>query len=430
MKSASDLIDKERRSFLEFLGKAGVGTAVCRAVPLIGGLMATRRARAQSSARRVVFVYAGNGAPNGLWLPSGSRLNRATQAYEGLQSICNFREVEVINSGHGLSRKCLGALRWDTNWTGDTIDQQIASVLGTSTPYPSYALGVETNPQELIGRKGGAIVPAQDNPAAAYRQLFSGNQQPQGDGNSQKRSMLDQHRQDITRMKNRLGSFERETLDKHETAIREIESRLESSSSPSSSSCSSPSWNSNGYPTSNSPNVPFGHKAELQSDIIVRALQCGLTNVMTLQLGWDQGLWYAHNTQYKGDHHGSCHAASAQENAEMTNYMSGSVAYLIRRLMNENDPSQPGSRMIDSTVVVQVTDMGNGQDHSPGNGPNMVATRMPSFRRGTVRSGGNNYNVLEAVVEGLGLGAYKGTNVNQHRIWPCANGRVDTSLLA
>ena len=424
-------ISQSRRDFLKLLTKAGVSATLCKAAPLVGGIMATRNAHAQQSIKRVVFVYTPDGAPNGLWLPSGNTLNMATQAYEGLQSICNFREVEVIGSGHGLTRKCLGELRWTQDWTSDTIDQQIASVIGTNTPYPSYALGVQTNGVDLISRKSGNTVPSQDSPIDAYQQLFGGSVTNTG-GNflAQKQSIMDINRSALTELKNRLGSFERETLQKHEAALQEIETRLTNANNTQSlDTCSSPAWNANGYPTSGGTQVPFAHQAELQSDIIVAAMQCGITNVMTLQLGWHQAAWYGHDTAFKGDHHNSCHSAGAIENAEMTNYLSRCVAYLIRRLQTADDPAIPGSKMLDNTVVVQVTDMGDGQDHTAANGPNMVATGMSTFQKGTVTRGGNHYMVLEAVVEGLGLGAYKGTNVNTHKIWPCANGQIASDIL-
>jgi hypothetical protein len=114
----------------------------------------------------------------------------------------------------------------------------------------------------------------------------------------------------------------------------------------------------------------------------------------------------------------------------MTNYLSGIVAYLVRRLLEEDDPAVPGTKMLDNTGVVQVTDMGDGQDHSGGDGPNLIATRMPSFRTGEATRGGTNLQVLEAVAEGLGLGAHKGEDVNTHAIWPCAGGQVATDILA
>ena len=435
MKDTKTIIHQSRREFLGMLSKAGIAGTLCRAAPLVGGLMATRRAHAQARVVRVVFVYTPDGAPNGLWLPDGTSLNLATLAYEGLQSLCNFRAVEVIGSGHGLARKCLGELRWGNDWTGDSIDQQIASVIGANTPYASYTLGVQADAQEVVGRKAGDLVPVQNSPAAAYQQLF-GSAPPAGDTAgflARKQSVMDVNRAALAELKGRLGAFERETFEKHEVALREVEARIiDSVSFEPAAGCASPAWNANGYPTTGP--VPgdvgvFAHQAELQSDIIVAALQCGLTNVMTLQLGWHQGVWYGHDTTYRGDHHGSCHSATAEDNAEMTNYLSRCVAYLIRRLVEEDDPAVPGTKLIDNTVVVQVTDMGDGRDHSGGNGPNMVAKRMSGFKQGTVSSGGTNYEVLEAVVEGMGLAQFKGTDQNVHKIWPCAGGLVADAIL-
>lgn len=423
-----------RRDFLRLLGSAGVSAALLRAAPLLGGLLANRAARAQSaSVKRAVFVYTPGGAPKGLWLPSGSTLNTATKAFEGLQDLCNFREVEVKESGHGLARKCLGQLRWDSDWTADTIDQQIASVLSESTPFQSYVLGVQTSTEDYVVRRSGAAVPAENSPAAVYQQLFGGGGASTTDTAgflARQRSVMDINRAALMELQARTGPLGR-AFEKHAEALDELEQRIvDTAMTPRPEGCTSPAWNAAGYATTGETSVPFEHTAQLQADIIVAALQCGLTNVMTLQLGWHQQVWYGHDTTYKGDHHSSAHAAVAEENAEMTNYLSRCVAYLVRRLVEADDPAVPGTKLIDNTVVVQVTDMGDGRDHSGDAGPSLVATRLPGFKQGTVTRGGNNLMVLEAVVEGLGLGAYKGMTPATHKIWPCAGGVVATDLLA
>lgn len=436
MKDTNRIINKQRRNFLAMLASAGISESTLKASSLVGGLMATRFAHAQNSVQRVVFVYTSNGAPNGLWLPKGKTLNAATLAYEGLQDLCHFREVaEIVNSGHGQAHKCLGELRGGSDNLSDTIDQQIAACIGTATPYQSYALGVQTVANEVISRKAGGFIPCENSPATAYKKLFGGSE-ASGNYLERRKNILDHHRQELRALRNSLGAFEKETLDAHEVSLNAIQTRIEKiSGTQVSAQCKAPAWNANGYDTKGpAPDGElglFGPQAELQADIIVAALQCGLTNVMTLQLGTDQGSWYGHDTQFKADYHSSCHAAKPKEYAEMTNYLSRCVAYLVRRLRDSDDPAVPGTKMLRNTLVVQVTDMGNGQDHSAGSGPNMIATQMPAFKVGQATSStGNNYHVLEAVVEGLGLAQFKGKDQHLHKIWPCGGGIVDTAILS
>ncbi|MEM9071969.1 MAG: DUF1552 domain-containing protein [Myxococcota bacterium] len=428
---------RSRRRFLKSLGRGGLSFAALQAAPLAVGLLANREAKAQAgSVKRVVFVFTPGGAPRGLWLPEGRTLKAASLGYDGLQELCNFREVAVVDGGHGLTRKALGRVAWDASWRADSIDQQIAGVL-PSTTFGGYVLGVQTQPNngdnDFISRKAGSAVPAQDNPSAAYRQLFSGTAPPPETDTdaflAQERSVIDVNRAALDELGARTGSFAT-MFDQHAAALEALEARIVASTmAPAMASCTSPSWNGGGYPTTGGTEIPFLHTAELQSDIIVAALQCGVSNAMTLQLGWEQCLWYGHDTTFRSDHHGSAHAAPASDNAEMTNYLSRCVAYLVRRLVEEDDPAVPGTKLIDNTVLVQVTDQGDGQDHSTDAGPSMIATRLPAFRRGTVTRGGTNLMVLETVVEGLGLGEYKGTT-DTHRIWPCADGMITMDLLA
>ncbi len=174
-----------------------------------------------------------------------------------------------------------------------------------------------------------------------------------------------------------------------------MQAELESSSS------SAPSTTCNSNFLVNTSNMQQTGRS--QADIIVAALACGITKVAVLQLGNHQGEWRAHNTAWTQDAHNSCHSTnSTAPFIEMIRYISDVPAYLIDKLRKTNGPD--GQPLIKTTVVVQVTCMGNGMDHSPNNGPFIVATEMPGFVPGfSARTGGDVLDLNGAIPKGLGL---------------------------
>jgi len=368
MKDTNRIVNKTRRDFISMLGKAGISTAALSGSALLSGLMASRFAQAQSGGtKRFVAIWAANGSPDGKWLPNGT---------------------------NGNIHKGLGSLRGDRDWRGDTLDQQLASVISTNTPYQSYALGIQTkrHVNEIIGRKGGKRIPPQNSAQDAYKALFGGTPPAGGQGNllAQKQSILDINLQAIDRLKNKLGQYERDTLDQHSASLMALEKRLADT---------------------------LG-----MMDIIINAFACGLTNVMTLQLQNDQGEWTAYGTRFKRSFHNSCHASPVRDYIEMSKFLGERQAYLVRGLLERDDPAVPGTKLIDNTVAYFITDMGNGRTHSGNNGPNLVATRMPGFKKGSATKGGNNRHVIDAVTSGMGLEQFMGTDKNRHKIYPHGGG--------
>lgn len=418
MKDSSRIIDKERRQFLDMLSKAGIAGSLLKASPLVGGLMATRFAHAQSGTKRVIFVYTSNGAPRGKWLPTSlTTMNDATKAYLPVSRYCNFIPVKIVNGGHGATYKCLSAL--ESVWQRGTIDHQIARYISTNRPFQTVALGVQAGAGGL-SHISGQIFPSEDRPAAAYQKLF-------GAGTSsnviQKVKVMDLHREALSGLKNKLGSFERNMLETHEESLNTLQNRLNNAPG----ACGLPAWNANGYDTqgpsaTGGPGI-FKHQAELQADIIVAAISCGLSNVFTLQLGDTNGGWYGHGTSYKGDYHNACHSLPSAY-VEMANHMNGCVAYLIQKLIDTPDPAVPGTRLIHNTVLLQVTDMGDGAEHTDENGPNLLATAMPGFKSGTIfpQSNGTNLQLLNSLVAGLGL--------TSSQILPFAGGTYSLNILS
>jgi hypothetical protein len=426
MKDTKQFVNNERRKFFEMMGKAGVSAGLLRVSPLVAGIFANRYAQAAGAmSKRVIFVYTPDGAPGGLWLPSGSgssmTLNSATKAYESVKTYCAFRSATMARGGgHGNTHQVLGTGSYEQDWKGDTMDVQIGSLYGQTSPFANVALGVQSNVgnQGLIGRKSGQAFPSEDSPAAAYKRLFSGATGSTGTGgtdtNAQLKSVLELNQQALTSLKTKLGSAEKERLDAHASALTRISSRLNNTTEQPSQACGSVNYNPNSYPTDGGTANAFRGQAELQAEILVQAMACGLTKVATLQLANHQATWVGHNTSFKNDHHQSCHAAGKPEQAEMVNYLSGCIAFLIQRLAAVTDPLT-GGKMIDNTLVVQVSDMGDGADHSAGNAPNMIAggSGFSTLKRGTAGTEVNNEAMLAAVPVLLGIEASVGAGITK-----------------
>lgn len=433
-------IDRSRRAFLAFAGRSGIAHYALKRSTLLAGLLANRYARANGRVRRVVFVFTPLGSPSGLWLPDGNELNTATRAYEGLQEVCHFHETYVVHGGVGHPYKALSELRFEPDWTSDTIDHQIAKVLSVANPFPSLHFGVQATsvgvPADSFTRKNLKPVLPMEEPGRAYERLF-GTEPSHSRANAVKGNVMDAHRAALNCARSQLSSLEIATLDEYEASLAELRGQVADVASQT-PACRLPDWNAQGYETRGSREQQrgvFAHQAYLQAEIIGHALACGLTNVTTLQLGDDHGSFVGHDTQFQRDLHQASCGAPITAYAEMVNYLSRCVAYLIRQLAAQDDPAVPGTKLLDNTLVLQVSNQGDGPTHSGYDGPNLLATRMPEFKTGVARntgtSGSNNLTTLQTVAAGLGLEAYIGKE-DHHCIWPCGNqwGGVDTTLLA
>lgn len=386
---------KDRRSFLGMIGKAGISTKMLKASSLLGGVMANRYALAADEAlnKRVIFCYLNSGAVNGHWLPSGpNSMNTASKPYASVADICNFREVNVISSGHSNAECSLG----NPNRSGPTMDARIADYLGTTTPIKSLYLGAQ-----ITGQNCSNMRQPEQNPATAYSGLF---ESPLPEGNVDN-IYLDSYNSQIAALqpiRDKLSLEERDRLDSHEEALAKIRENMTAQiegNGPDPSACTS---TVGGINTDN-----IQAHGKTQADIIVAAFQCGLTKVATLQLGGESGGWTGHNTVYNGNAHGSCHSTQGDigPNNELVAYLSEVPVYLINKLRNTMGPD--GKPLIETTVFVQVTCMGNGMDHTPGNGPFIVATQMPGFKNNFSASvAGTTEDFNGAIPKGMGIDAF------------------------
>ncbi|MDZ7923138.1 MAG: DUF1552 domain-containing protein [Marinagarivorans sp.] len=424
IRARGDKIRKDRRRFLELMSKTGISSGMLRAFPAIAGIVASREAFAQGSTKRAVFCYINSGAPNGFWLPkSATQMNQSTEHYAKVASVCNFREIDAMVTGHARASQALGS----RNYGQPTMDAIIAPVLSAITPFTAMFVGSET-----AGAAISSSAQPKTNPHAALNDYFTGGGD-KGDPDFTYLKAFEAQQRAIEEIKKKLSASEKERLLEHTAAIQKLESRITkimegTGVDPATFAPTLPAPANLMLPAQSgeaSLRVRMLEHGKANVDILIAGLKAGLTNFATLQLGSEQGLWKTygvnHTGGFTGDAHGSVHAGVITADKvpisyiETLRYVSQVPVYFIEQLISNNGPD--GKPLIDTTVFAQVTCMGEGQDHTTPNAPFIMATRMPGFKTGfssknqSQNNDGSTYDFNETIAKGLGIGGpFKSTN--------------------
>ena len=109
--------------------------------------------------------------------------------------------------------------------------------------------------------------------------------------------------------------------------------------------------------------------SDMQCENIKLAFQCNLTNVATLHLGTHQSEFsVTEQAHLGGDYHAAVHdSGNIQNYTDYRTYFSKRLAYMIQLLRDTNDPE--GGSLLDSTMLLQITCMGDGDAHDQDNAP-------------------------------------------------------------
>jgi len=312
-----------------------------------------------------------------------------------------------LGGGHGNAFKALGSVNF-----GDTYDTKFAAAFGDLYPQSQLLLGVQSGFGNKEGiTKSGNTISYQDNPVAAYNTLF-GNIDTSGasTGNtgvdiSRGKSILDVQKAEIEALRSVLGSFEQARLDEHLASLERIESRLEASANPGSvTSCSIAGGIVDGFEYEENNRDNFKREAELQIDIAIAALNCKLTNNVSIALSNEACENFDNSLNWQDIYHQSIHAGSTEDFIEFRAYMSEITAYLIESLRNTDNGV--GGNMLDRTLVLQVTDMADGVAHTTDGAPMFIAGGGSSINSGIVTSMGANTNhngMFDTVTDLFGL---------------------------
>lgn len=376
-----------RRGFLRGAGAAialpYLASVGCDTVGAVKQADVARRVAASTGMpKRFLVFYTPNGFVMDKWRPrgddtsldlSGSHILGPLERHASdLVCIDGLDLNAAQNQNHPKSSLSLltgSAVEGERTMTGISVDQAIAQAIGEGTAVRSLELGVQTRGSHTICASGyNRPLPMEDDPYAVFDRLFSdftADPAAAAARRMRRRGVLDGVADEIGTLMGRVGREDRQRLEAHFDAIRDLEARLDSAGGDT-AACSVPEL---GPRLDVGDNDNFPEVGRLQMDLMSMALACDLTRVATLQ--WSMAgsrtvfRWLGIDT----DHHEIAHASGTQFD-DAQRWYGEQFAYLIDRL--KSFPEGDGT-VFDNTLIVWVNEVGNAGSHDTGNVPFTLA---------------------------------------------------------
>jgi len=282
-----------------------------------------------------------------------------------------------------------------TAWPLDrTLDHLVADVAGKTTPFPTLEFSCNSHKDnkesiyfDNISWYGtGHLAPSIRDPRKMYRRLFSTQE------TEKFRDITDLVLEDAHSLKRHLGYNDGQKFAEYFDSIRTIESqmdRLEKMKGELSKvSLEEPP---EAY-------LPRGEYIRLMGDLMVAALQTGLTNVATFMVGperWDTPYKFEGLFDKPRSHHGMSHNQTKMINdlLKVDRFHMEQYVYLIQRMKAIREAD--GSTLLDNTLFTYGSGLGDGSTHQ--------------------------YNDLPIIVAGGGKSTIRGQHINMPEGTPLAN---------
>jgi hypothetical protein len=289
----------------------------------------------------------------------------------------------AVTGGHSTENCFLTAARDPTRSgfrNSISLDQFAAEKLGQQTRFSTLNLGVNIDKanRSLSWTRDGVLLPAEDSPAALFRKMFL-----QGDANDVARnlkrlqdrgSILDAVRDDISGFQHNLGSNDKSRLDQYLTSVRELEQRLTLSGE----------WEQKPKPQTKTPEpkdiadkAKFFPKIQLMLDMARLAFESDSTRIITLMVDGFATPVFEINEQQRtrdGYHNLSHHGQSKEKLAELEKVDLQQMRHLRDLLTTlAATPSADGARLLDQTMVLYGSNLGDANIHNCTNLPILLA---------------------------------------------------------
>lgn len=388
----------------QFLRQLGVSAAT---LPFLAGLPSLTGAPLPQKRQRLVIMFSPNGTlPNEFWPDAADSLvlKSILQPLEPfkdrtlvLHGVANKVRGDGDNHMRGMS--CLltanellpGNIRGGggtpAGWaSGISIDQEIKNFLQsqpeTRTRFGSLEFGVavpdRADPWTRMCYAGAnqPVAPV-DDPYQMFGKLY---------GRMKDRdslvSILDDVRDDLTRVSAKLSARDKALLEQHVTLVRNLEKELTSTDTDKKLAHPMPELDpSVELVNDNTPQI-----SRMQIDLLVNALSNDMTRVATLQymrsVGQAQMRWLGIEEGHHSLSHEPDNNTGAYEKLQKINtWFAGEFAYLAKRLADTPEPTGEGS-MLDNTLLVWTNELGKGNSHTLDNIPYVLLGGGAGFKMG------------------------------------------------
>jgi hypothetical protein len=279
---------------------------------------------------------------------------------------------------------------------GISVDQVIAkNIFAGKVKFPTLEIGVQVN-ENLTDRYvdkrlayDGPRAPRtpQNDPFQLFKTVFgTGTPGANNQRADMDKSVLDAVLGDFSRLSTKVSAADKQLMDQHATSIRTIETQL--ATVVNCGNVTSPS-----APTGVDVNDPVAtHKwamlkenfqtvSDLQMSIMVQAVACGLTNIVTwMWANSETDMQFPWLNVLKG-HHGMSHARDV-DLIKVDSWYAGQVNKLINTMKAIPDSGAQGSLM-DNSLIMYTSCLSDGASHHSDNMPiTLAGSNGGYFRQG------------------------------------------------
>jgi hypothetical protein len=339
--------------------------------------------------RRMLIIANNLGVLPKLFFPTTTGRNYQLSTY--LEHLSNHRNDFTVFSGlshpgvtggHSTDNCFLTAARgaFKAGFRNQiSLDQLAAEKLGQATRFPSLNLGVniEKANRSLAWTRDGVLLPAEDSPAALYKMLFvQGDQQAvqqQLHKLEERGSILDTLQDQTGRLNRQLGATDKARLDQYMTSIRDVEQRLTAARQ----------WELRPKPRTNQPpptdiddKKRVFDKFELMLSMVQLALESDSTRILTLMVDTFMTPIFkidGEHTSTDGYHNLTHHSQAPEKVKQLEQADRQQLKILNTHLSNLASTKENGQRLLDQTMVLYGSSMGDANIHDNTNLPIILA---------------------------------------------------------